>query len=81
MLVFSEISLASTCTFRNGKVTLGNIYRPPCDNVDNYNSFTLDIEGLVWTFQNSSKVIILGDFEIDLTKLRKNMLTFSLTLY
>ena len=68
---FIEISLASKGTHRNGKVILGNIYRPSRDNVDNYNSFTLDIDRSVSTFQNSSKVIILGDFNIDLMKLNE----------
>ena len=69
--LFIEVNLNTANNLRNGKVILGNVYRPPRDHVANYNSFTMDLERTLSSFQNSTKVAILGDFNIDLMKLNE----------
>jgi len=54
-----------------GKVILGNIYRPPRENVNNYNNFIDSVEQVVSTFQNSTQVVLVGDFNFDLLKIHE----------
>ena len=54
------------------KLIIGNIYRPPRDNIDNYNSFTNDMNSILSDLQRSkSNAIITGDFNIDLLKIQE----------
>ena len=52
---------------RNQSVTLGNVYRPPRDTVQNYISFREEFERVLSSF--SGEVVIGGDFNIDLLKI------------
>lgn len=53
-------------------IILGNIYRPPRDNVENYNTFTCEIEQILHSLQiNNKDVAIAGDFNIDLLKINE----------
>ena len=54
-----------------GKVILGNVYRPPRENINNYTSFTESMEQILQTLQNYPNVMILGDFNIDLLKIKE----------
>ena len=54
-----------------GKVILGNVYRPPRENINNYASFTESMEETLQTLQNYPNVMILGDFNIDLLKINE----------
>ena len=69
--LFVEIQLNSSETQRSGKVVLGNIYRPPRDNINNYSTFTNDIDRTLSFFENTANVVLLGDFNIDLMKLNE----------
>ena len=51
----------------NSAVTIGNIYRPPRDNSDNYIQFKEQLERVL--LQLNGEVIIGGDFNIDLLKI------------
>lgn len=54
-----------------GKLTLGNIYRPPRDNLQNYNTFINEFSNVLQQLQRSSnEVIIAGDFNIDLLNIQ-----------
>ena len=46
---------------------LGNIYRPPRDNIENYTCFMEEFESVIKQF--TGDVIICGDFNIDLLKI------------
>ena len=49
------------------KFILGNIYRPPRENAENYKSFTNDINEILNNHQqNQCEIAIAGDFNIDL---------------
>ena len=51
---------------------MGNIYRPPRDLNVNYKQFIDEFSLLLSTFdQNNSKVIIAGDFNINLLKIKQ----------
>jgi hypothetical protein len=53
------------------KLVLGNIYRPPRNNIDNYNTFINDLNLILSNFQRSKcDVAIAGDFNIDLLKIQ-----------
>ena len=65
---FIEIILENT---RGQKVVLGNIYRPPHDNNAKYQQFINELTPLLTTISNNySDVIIAGDFNIDLLKMK-----------
>ena len=53
------------------KLVIGNIYRPPREIIDNYHTFSSELAPIL-TFLNKSKceVVIAGDFNIDLLKLK-----------
>jgi len=73
--LFIEVSVNTNQT-HNGRqnIVIGNIYRPPRENVENYVTFTSQIEELLLTtFQSSKEVIITGDFNIDLLKLKDSI--------
>jgi exonuclease III len=68
---FIEIALQdSFCRTHHKKLIIGNVYRPPRDNIDNYNGFIQDIETILNDFQrNNCEVMFVGDFNIDLLKI------------
>ena len=54
------------------KIIIGNIYRPPRDILANYNTFIDDLSRILSFFQrNNHEVVIAGDFNIDLLKIRE----------
>ena len=52
----------------NNKLVIGNIYRPPCQTVENLNNFVNDMNIVFNNFRNKKNVILSGDFNIDLLK-------------
>ena len=50
----------------NTNLILGNIYRPPRDNIENYQCFIEEFENVIKSFDNN--LIICGDFNIDLLR-------------
>ena len=50
----------------NTNLVLGNIYRPPKDNIENYQCFIEEFENITKSFDNN--LIICGDFNIDLLR-------------
>ena len=70
ILMFVEISGQS---LNDKKITLGNIYRPPINIIDDYNTFFSELVPIL-TQLNKSKgeVIIAGDFNLDLLTLNEN---------
>lgn len=72
--LFLEITEADNFHNHNhcntNKITLGNIYRPPRDNIENYRTFIEDLNVIFNKFQQTRReVLIVGDFNIDLLKL------------
>ena len=56
----------------NKKLVIGNIYRPPRNNIENLRTFVNDINTVLDKLQNlRCEAIILGDFNIDLLKLNE----------
>ena len=56
----------------NRKLILGNIYRPPRDNIENYSTFTDEIQEILAQWSNSNtNVILTGDFNINLLKINE----------
>ena len=53
-------------TLNDRKFVLGNVYRPPRDNLENYQSFTNEFENVIKQFPGD--VTICGDYNIDLLK-------------
>ena len=51
---------------------IGNLYRPPRQNVDQINSFISDFEKILDSLKNFKNVTIAGDFNIDLLKCKQN---------
>ena len=52
------------------KLVIGNIYRPPRDNLENYKTFIKNMdEILIDLQQRNSEVVISGDFNIDLLRI------------
>lgn len=53
----------------NRKVIIANIYRPPRETIENYETFVNEIENIISINLNSYKeIVITGDFNIDLLK-------------
>lgn len=50
---------------------IGNIYRPPRNNVDNYKYFTEDLEKNLQELNRSKDIVLMGDFNIDLLKINE----------
>jgi hypothetical protein len=68
--IFIEITLK--CKNPGKKLILGNIYRPPRDNLENYCLFNEDLEEILERFSHSnSEVVITGDFNFDLLKMKE----------
>jgi hypothetical protein len=56
------------------KLIIGNIYRPPRNNVDNYRNFIDEINEIMSNLQRSrSEIVIVGDFNLDLLKMNSNI--------
>lgn len=69
--LFIEIEIENFSTSKK-KIIIGNIYRPPRDNVNNYNIFISEMEQILHGLQNGNKEIaIAGDFNIDLLKIKE----------
>ena len=71
--LFIEVSGMQFANQNVGKVVIGNIYRPPRELVENYATFTDEIENIISAMTNSNKeIIILGDFNLDLLKINES---------
>ena len=58
---------------RRKKVIIGNIYRPPRETVENYTTFIGELEEILsTTLRNNKEIIIAGDFNIDLLKIKNS---------
>ena len=68
--LFIEISI--NMEDKERKIIIGNIYRPPRNNVDNYKVFINDLDQLLTSFSNSKDVVLVGDYNIDLLKINEN---------
>ena len=54
-------------------IILGNVYRPPKDINENYQTFIDEFANkLVYLNNNRNEVIIAGDYNIDLLKINDN---------
>ena len=73
--LFIEVSLPTKNT--NGsdkKIIIGNIYRPPRDINENYVAFTNEMNIILDYFSRNNKdVILTGDFNIDLLKIKSKI--------
>lgn len=56
----------------NTNLTVGNIYRPPRDLIENYTSFTKELEQQLLAFNGN--VLIGGDFNLDLLKIHERQI-------
>ena len=77
---FIQINEADTAT----DILLGNIYRPPRDSLSNYKSFTQELALTLNTFLNGNyEIIIGGDMNLDLLKIKENdlLMIFSICLW
>jgi hypothetical protein len=70
--IFIEIVLSSGNLPDHKRVIIGNIYRPPRENVENYLNFYENIQQIISNYSHSNvEIIITGDFNIDLLKIRE----------
>ena len=53
--------------FNEAKLTIGNVYRPPRDVVENYKTFTTEFQNCIEKL--NGEALIAGDFNIDLLKI------------
>ena len=68
--MFVEISGQS---LNDKKIMLGNIYRPPRNIIDDYNTFFSELVPILTQLNKSkTEVVIAGDFNLDLLKLNEN---------
>ena len=68
--LFIEITNANNNLGKN--LIIGNIYRPPRENIDNYQIFINDLNKVFNEFLHShSEVALVGDFNIDLLKFKE----------
>ena len=66
---FIEISNMET----NKLIIIGNVYRPPNNTNDIYQTFTTEFSAILENLQNKNcEVIIAGDYNIDLLKINDN---------
>jgi hypothetical protein len=57
----------------NRSIIIGNIYRPPHNNVANYRTFFDEMNEILHNFQRQKKeILIAGDFNLDLLKINEN---------
>ena len=56
----------------NKNLTLGNIYRPPRDVIENYQNFMNEFDSIVQTLRG--ELLIAGDFNIDLLKFNEKLI-------
>ena len=71
--LFIEIEKTSTSVNQTKKLIIGNIYRPPRNNVNNYSIFIEELnEIMVGMNRFKKEVVIVGDFNLDLLKIQTN---------
>ena len=67
---FIEVNVSNFSENHTKKVVIGNIYRPPRNNIDNLKTFVNDIDLVLNKIQNlRSEAVVMGDFNIDLLKI------------
>ena len=69
--MFVQFKLETQNSQQTCSVILGNIYRPPRENSDSYNSFMNSLEQTLATFENVQHVLLVGDFNFDLLKIKQ----------
>jgi exonuclease III len=72
--LFVEIERKSVDVTQNSKkMIIGNIYRPPRNNVNNYHTFTDELNEIMVNLQCLRQdVALVGDFNLDLLKIQSN---------
>ena len=76
--LFIEISLShSNVSQMNKKLIIGCVYRPPRDQIDNYNTFISEIDCILSRFNRTkNEVVLVGDFNIDLLKINERQVFY-----
>jgi len=70
--IFIEIGVNLGNSQHKKRIILGNIYRPPRENSENYRIFNEEIQQILSQYSNSNAEFILtGDFNIDLLKMHQ----------
>ena len=72
--IFIEVTISlDENTNLEKKIIIGNIYRPPRNILDNYINFNDELDEILTNLQRTrQEVVIVGDFNIDLMKIREN---------
>ena len=73
--LFIEVNLSGNFADSNAsKLIVGNIYRPPREIVEDYDMFFSEIDEILSSkFNRYKEVVITGDFNLDLLKLRDSI--------
>ena len=71
--LFLEILIEDSCIPHIRKsLIVGNIYRPPRDRIDDWRTFIAELDEILFDFQRTNRdVVLVGDFNIDLLKLKE----------
>ena len=73
--LFIELNIKQSInqTENTKKLIIGNIYRPPRNLVENYNTFINEITEITYDLQRrKGEIVIVGDFNLDLLKIDTN---------
>jgi hypothetical protein len=71
-LFLEIVSDTNLSCLQEKKLVLGNIYRPPRNNVESLETFVNETSNLFEHLHRHKNVLIAGDFNIDLLKLKEN---------
>ena len=72
--LFLEVTSSNTDILSlQKKLILGNIYRPPRNNVENIETFISETSFMFEQLQRFRNVLIAGDFNLDLLKFKENL--------
>jgi hypothetical protein len=70
--LFIEVDINEVGSLSSKSLVIGNLYRPPRENLENYNTFCQELEHILHQFQQTSKeVTLVGDFNIDLLRIKE----------
>lgn len=71
--LFIEVIMTNDRSLSNRqKIVIGNLYRPPRDSLSNYDKFFSDLEEILSHLQVYKEVILTGDFNLDLLKIKES---------
>lgn len=65
------VEIVFDCDEIKKHVIIGNIYRPPRNNAENYEGFNEDLEKVFLEFNRTKDIALMGDFNIDLLKINE----------